>query len=154
MARTITTLIVSMMLTGIMLYGAIFFIGGISISNNIPFNGTIRNQYNAILPNQSVGKGSDLYGLQSINKQASAINQSVSANPLLAAIQTTLNGLGLLGQFIGSLGSIYSLFINIAATPLSLGLGINLGFAETIIQILIVIILALTVISAYFIYGV
>lgn len=130
-------------------YGAVLFVGGYEVDNHLASNATIASNYNAILSGSAVPGGflGNVTKLGNVtNKTATGVNQTGNSGS-----SALTNSVGLVVGFMTSIPTIYWSIVSFIAVPLQ-GLGIPAGYAQNVVNIIILGIIAISIVSAIFLF--
>ena len=135
----------------IIAYGSIYFVGGYESNNNLQMSNTIAVNYNSItsntaLPGSLFGNLSALYTSTNNSKSNATLAGSSSAGEFGNAVAAVVG-------FITSIPAIYGSLVNFIAIPFQV-LGVPIGFSQVIVNVMRVGIIALAIVSAFFLFPV
>ena len=142
MAVPIRTMVFAGILLVTYIWAIIGFIGSYSVTNNLPLNSTLQQQYLAIVGNSSTtGISSALSGIS---------NQTANQGGQLGGTGI-INDIGSTAQVIKSIPAVYNAVAYLVATPFrALGFPISQPMANILLLIVLIIILA--IFSAIFLF--
>ena len=143
MAVPIRTLVITAVIMFTYLWVVVGFIGSYQLNNNIAMNATLKGEYEAVIGNSS---NPGVFGTLG-NLTTQGKNQGQSLGGL-----NTLNSVGMVAQFLGSIPAMYSAVAQLTVGQLTSTLGISLNVIQTNILFLAVIIIVLAILSAIFLF--
>ena len=142
----LTAILVSFLL----MFGMIFFIGNYELGNGLGVNATIATNFNAIGVNPSAPAGGIFSGYGNLANGVQNTGNSLqtfNTNPISSAISSV----SLVGSFLFSLPNLFLAMGAFIAVPLT-AIGIPLGFAQAISSVALIGIFALGLLSAVFLF--
>ena len=146
MPRLITTLIFGVAITGLFMFFMLEFIGGYSANAGLIQNATLRSYIAGV--NGNVSK-SNLFGIANTTNNTQSQSGALQ-HPTNFFSQIT-GGIGAAASFIASAANIADAIVTFAALPLA-GVGIQIGYAKFIVELIILMSIVLTIISAILIF--
>ena len=148
-AAPIRTLLVASLLFMGFIYGMMGWIGSFAAVNHIPVANTITAQYRIITQNSSY-PNSGVFASKKLNTSITAVTSGLS-NPL--NIFATSGALGALGNMFLSIPSTMQGFLSLIGSPF-LAVGVPVTYLWLLGGVIIVVLIALGIISALFIFNV
>ena len=132
-------------------FGSVLFVGGEEKANNLPMNSTIASNYNAItqasaLPGGLFGNNTNLYHV--VNGSAANVSNVGSSSS-----SALINSVGLVVGYLNTIPLLYGAVVNFIAIPVE-ALGVPVGYAQVVVNVMLVGILALAIVSAIFLFPV
>ena len=143
MAAPIRTMVFAGVMIMIYTWALIGFIGSYQISNNIPLNATLKQQYEAVIGNSSNG---GIFGaLGNLTSQGKTQSQQLGG-------LNSLNSIGMVAQFFRTVPAIYSTLAYFILSPFESILGTQLSVTANDLLFLAIIIIVLSILSAIFLF--
>jgi hypothetical protein len=144
-AVPIRTIMMALLVMVLLIFPLILAVGSYDQTNNVPLNGTIGLQYNAIVGNESNPSATPLFGAYySLTSQGPAQGSQLHNSNLNFGL---FNTVGLVSQFFTSLLPITYGILNFISIPLQ-AIGVPTWFAITIMASILILLLVLAVVSA------
>lgn len=133
-------------IAALFMFALVMGIGGLASDNslNIP---VVNSLYTSFVSNQSTALTGNLYALNS-----QVLNNSQSIKGANNWVSSTVAAIGLVATFFGSLPNMLGAMINTIAMAISIGTGVNTGLAVLVAYMLIILIIGLVILSAFFIF--
>lgn len=122
------------------MYAYIGWIGAYQITNKVPMNASLKQQYEAVL-----GNGTGIFSTSNLSAQASSSGSQFGST-------TSLNSLGTAAQFLQTIPAMYTLVAQLSVGSISSELGINLSPIQDNILLAVTIIIMLAILSAVFLF--
>ena len=147
-AVPIRTLLITVFVVSVFMFGAFLFLGGLSIDNGVPMNSSLKAQYLNITNNQSLPKQGTLSFIGKLNALAAG-QQNSTAN-----INSAFNAgtsIGLAAGYFGSLGNIYNSVISVISTALSF-MGVPTAFVHVVANLALIVLVFVAILSAVFLF--
>ena len=148
-AAPIRTLLVASLLFMGFIYGMMGWIGSFAAVNHVPVANSITAQYHIISQNSSY-PNSGVFASKKLNTSITAVTSGLS-NPL--NIFATSGALGALGNMFLSIPSTMQGFLSLIGSPF-LAVGVPVTYLWLLGGVIIVVLIALGIISALFIFNV
>ena len=148
-AAPIRTLLVASLLFMGFIYGMMGWVGSFAAVNHIPVSNSITAQYHIITQNSSY-PNSGVFASQKLNTSIKAVTSGLS-NPL--NIFATAGALGALGNMLLSIPPTMQGFLSLIGTPF-LAVGVPVTYLWLLGGVIIVVLIALGIVSALFIFNV
>lgn len=140
----------------ILSFGAILWVGGVESENGLTMSNTIASNYNALSSNTLCNSGTGTSGLfGNLTKLCGVVNSSASNVTNVGSSSSTAltNSVGLVVGYLNTLPILYGSVVNFIAVPFE-QFGVPTGYAQVIVNVMFVGIIALAIVSAIFLFPV
>lgn len=147
----IRELFFAIMVLFIMVFGAVLFVGGTESVNGVPLSPLLAPSYNAINVNHSYPTNGVFANTSGTFAATNGLATNVSNVATTSSSGGIINSVSLVIGYLSTIPLLYTALINFIALPIA-ALGIQIGYATTIAQVILTGIIALAIVSAIFLF--